>query len=77
MCFNFIISTAAKCSEVWGWGHDSLPAEININAMGLIKLSTNKEMHTINSFYSNVFSHACMKLSILYFKGLLVKISIN
>ena len=31
MCFNFIISTAAKCSEVWGWGHDSLPAEIRIN----------------------------------------------
>lgn len=27
MCFNFMISIAAKCSEVWGWGHDSLPAE--------------------------------------------------
>ena len=27
MCFNFIISTAARCSEVWGWGQDSFPAE--------------------------------------------------
>ncbi len=26
ICFNFIISMAAKCSEVWGWGQDSLPA---------------------------------------------------
>lgn len=29
ICFSFIISIAAKCSDVWGWGHDSLPA-INI-----------------------------------------------
>lgn len=28
MCFSFIISIAAKCSEVCGWGHDSLPAGI-------------------------------------------------
>lgn len=27
MCFNFIISMAAKCSEVWGCGQGSLPAE--------------------------------------------------
>mmetsp|Transcript_5957 Transcript_5957/g.20166 ORF Transcript_5957/g.20166 Transcript_5957/m.20166 type:complete len:203 (-) Transcript_5957:370-978(-) len=26
MCFNFIISTAARCSEVCGCGHVSLPA---------------------------------------------------
>ena len=26
MCFSFMISMAAKCSEVWGCGHDSLPA---------------------------------------------------
>lgn len=26
MCFSFIISIAAKCSDVWGCGHDSLPA---------------------------------------------------
>ena len=26
MCFSFIISMAAKCSLVWGWGQDSLPA---------------------------------------------------
>merc|ERR1719158_2131750 len=26
MCFNRMISTAAKCSEVCGCGHDSLPA---------------------------------------------------
>lgn len=26
MCFSFMISMAAKCSDVWGWGHDSLPA---------------------------------------------------
>ncbi len=29
ICFNFIISMAAKCSEVWGWGQDSLPAGKN------------------------------------------------
>jgi len=23
---SFIISMAAKCSEVWGWGQDSFPA---------------------------------------------------
>jgi hypothetical protein len=27
MCFSFMISIAARCSEVWGWGQDSLPAE--------------------------------------------------
>ena len=26
MCFNFMISMAAKCSEVCGCGHDSFPA---------------------------------------------------
>lgn len=26
MWFNFIISIAARCSDVWGCGHDSLPA---------------------------------------------------
>lgn len=26
MCFSFMISMAAKCSDVWGWGHDSFPA---------------------------------------------------
>lgn len=26
MCFSFMISMAARCSEVWGWGHDSFPA---------------------------------------------------
>jgi hypothetical protein len=26
MCFSFMISTAAKCSDVCGCGHDSLPA---------------------------------------------------
>ena len=26
MCFSFIISMAARCSEVCGCGHDSLPA---------------------------------------------------
>ena len=26
MCFNFMISTAAKCSEVYGWGHVSFAA---------------------------------------------------
>ena len=28
MCFSFMISMAARCSEVCGWGHDSLPAEV-------------------------------------------------
>ncbi len=27
MCLSFMISMAAKCSDVCGWGHDSLPAE--------------------------------------------------
>ena len=27
MCFNFMISMAAKCSDVCGCGHDSLPAK--------------------------------------------------
>jgi hypothetical protein len=26
MCCRRMISTAARCSEVWGWGHDSLAA---------------------------------------------------
>ena len=26
MCFSFMISMAARCSEVCGCGHDSLPA---------------------------------------------------
>lgn len=26
MCLSRMISTAAKCSLVWGWGHDSLAA---------------------------------------------------
>jgi len=31
MCFNFMISMAAKCSEVWGCGQDSFPAGRKIN----------------------------------------------
>ena len=26
MCLSFMISMAAKCSDVWGWGQDSFPA---------------------------------------------------
>lgn len=29
MCFSFIISIAAKCSDVCGCGHDSFPAIID------------------------------------------------
>ena len=28
MCFSFMISMAARCSDVWGCGQDSLPAVV-------------------------------------------------
>ena len=49
MCFNFIISIAARCSEVWGWGQDSFPAEKHNNnpKLKLALLQTNK----LNSYW--------------------------
>ena len=34
MCFNFMISMAARCSEVCGCGHDSLPAGVESRREG-------------------------------------------
>lgn len=39
MCFSFMISTAAKCSEVCGWGQDSFPAA---EIQNIFYLNTNK-----------------------------------
>lgn len=39
MCFSFMISMAARCSDVWGWGHDSLPA----GTVSKSQMSYNKE----------------------------------
>ena len=36
MCFNFMISMAAKCSDVCGWGQDSFPAEKKKNGLLLV-----------------------------------------
>lgn len=32
MCFSFMISIAAKCSDVCGWGHDSFPAKQTLHS---------------------------------------------
>lgn len=40
MFLNFMISTAAKCSDVCGWGHDSFPA-INKRAASMTAAPVN------------------------------------
>lgn len=39
MCFSFMISIAAKCSDVCGWGHDSFPAKQTLHSYYLNQLN--------------------------------------
>ena len=38
ICLSFIISMAARCSEVCGWGHDSFPA-VNQNKIRIMRIT--------------------------------------
>ena len=40
-CFSFMISMAAKCSDVCGWGQDSLPAEKKLEQLIILHQSPN------------------------------------
>ena len=63
MCFSFIISTAAKCSDVWGCGHDSLPAETSNN---FLQLTLHLKWNNPPSIFGTLHSHSSRVFFLLY-----------